>query len=75
VNATDIEPALAATSHETSDDPAAERVVQPVDGIVASGREELSRRSIGTPIWLAIVLILSLVANAIALVVAASTPS
>jgi NADH:ubiquinone oxidoreductase subunit K len=43
--------------------------------MVASGREELSRRTIGTPIWLAIVLILSLVANAIALIVAASTPS
>jgi hypothetical protein len=42
--------------------------------MVASGREGLSRRTIGTPIWLAVVLILSLVATAIALVVAASTP-
>jgi len=74
VSATDISPTVAAASNETSDDPPAEQVRQRVDAMVASGRGGLSRRTIGTPIWLAVVLILSLVATAIALVVAASTP-
>jgi len=51
-----------------------EYIGQNSDSIFASRRGEPSLRTIGTPIWLAIVVLLSLLSSAIALVVAASNP-
>jgi hypothetical protein len=69
-----ISRAWSAALHETPDDPAPGFIGQKSHSSVASRREKPFLRTIGTPIWLAIVVLLSLLTNAIALVVAASNP-
>ena len=74
MSSTIISRAWSAASHQTRYDPAPEYIGQNSHSSVASRREKPSLRTIGTPIWLAIVVLLSLLANAVALVVAASNP-